>query len=52
MEYRGVFMSFNEMVLRLGQTLGLLLTRIFFHLWGTTGAFFMGATIALMTAVF
>lgn len=52
LEYRASFMAFNSMILRTGQTVGPLLTGIFFTLWGINGAFFAGAGCAIcMVAV-
>lgn len=47
MEHRAAFMSVNGMVLRLGQTLGPILTGFFFAAWGIEGSFFAGAAFAL-----
>ncbi len=49
MEHRGVLMSVNGMVLRIGQTLGPLVMGVVFMLWGTAGTFYMGAALALIT---
>jgi len=46
-EHRAAFMSLNGMVLRLGQTLGPLVTGAVFGLWGIGGAFFAGAGFSL-----
>lgn len=46
MEFRGVFMSMNSMVLRLGQTLGPIFTGIAFHSWGMEGVFYSSALFA------
>lgn len=51
MEYRGAFMSFNGMVLRLGQTLGPLLMGLCYGLWGITGAFITGAVLAFIIVI-
>ncbi|WP_339132605.1 MAG: MFS transporter [Candidatus Electrothrix sp. GW3-4] len=48
LEYRASFMAVNSMILRMGQTLGPLLMGIFFMLWGTDGAFYAGASCALV----
>lgn len=45
---RGAFMSLNGMVLRLGQTLGPLIIGIGFSLHGLTGAYYLGAFVALL----
>ncbi len=52
MRYRGVFMSFNGMVLRLGQTMGPLLMGAIYVLWGIGGIFYSGAILAAGIAVF
>jgi MFS transporter, ACDE family, multidrug resistance protein len=41
-------MSLNGMVLRIGQTLGPLTAGLFFALGGIKGAFFGGASVALL----
>jgi MFS family permease len=46
-EFRGAFMSFNGMVLRLGQTLGPLIMGLMFTLGGVTTAFIAGAVLAV-----
>lgn len=48
MDYRGIFMSVNGMVLRLGQTLGPVLTGVVFGIWGMEGVFYAGASLALI----
>lgn len=49
---RAAFMSFNSMVLRIGQTVGPLLVGLFYALGGLTGSFLTGAVVALvMSAV-
>ena len=48
MNQRGAVMSFNGMVLRLGQTLGPLVMAPIYALWGLNGTFFMGAVIAVL----
>lgn len=45
---RGVFMSLNGMVLRLGQTLGPLIVGIGFSLHGLKGAYYLAAATALV----
>lgn len=47
LEYRASFMAVNSTILRLGQTIGPLLTGISFMLWGTDGAFYTGVGCAL-----
>lgn len=49
MEHRGILMSVNGMVLRLGQTLGPLVMGVVFMLWGADGTFYMGAVLAVVT---
>ncbi|MDF1535800.1 MAG: MFS transporter [bacterium] len=51
MEHRGVLMSVNGTVLRLGQTLGPLVMGLAFTLWGITGPFFAGAVLAVLVFV-
>ncbi|PKL35077.1 MAG: MFS transporter [Spirochaetae bacterium HGW-Spirochaetae-1] len=51
MEYRGAFMSLNGMVLRLGQTLGPVLTGLSFALWGLPGVFY-SALIFIACTIF
>ncbi len=46
MEHRGILMSVNGTVLRLGQTLGPLVMGLAFTLWGITGPFVAGAVLA------
>jgi ACDE family multidrug resistance protein len=48
MEHRGVLMSVNGTVLRLGQTMGPLVMGLAFTLWGITGPFYVGAALALL----
>jgi len=48
LEYRAAFMSFNGMVLRLGQTLGPALAGLAFGWWGLNGSFLFGATVAVV----
>jgi len=48
MEYRGAFMSLNSTVLRLGQTVGPLLTGITFGLWGFPGVFYASGIFAFL----
>ena len=50
-EYRAAFMSVNGMVLRIGQTLGPLITGIFYALRGIDAAFFGGACVALLMGI-
>ncbi|MCD6092271.1 MAG: MFS transporter [Bacteroidales bacterium] len=45
---RGAFMSMNGMVLRLGQTLGPLVIGIGFTISGLSGAYYLGAFIAIL----
>ncbi len=45
-EYRAAFMSINGMILRLGQTLGPLVTGVAYGLMGIDGAFWGGAVVA------
>ncbi|MCF8302306.1 MAG: MFS transporter [Bacteroidales bacterium] len=52
MNYRGIFMSLNGMVLRIGQTLGPLLMGLTFAIWGIQGAFWAGAALTLMMFLF
>jgi predicted MFS family arabinose efflux permease len=51
MEQRGVLMSVNGMVFRIGQTLGPLLMGVLFGVSGLSGAFFGGAGCALLLFV-
>lgn len=46
-EFRGAFMAVNGMLLRLGQTLGPVVTGVAFDLAGLDGAFYVSAGIAL-----
>lgn len=48
MQYRAAFMSVNGMVLRLGQTLGPVLTGMAYVAAGMKGAFYTGAVSALL----
>ena len=48
MEQRGVLMSVNGTVLRLGQTMGPLVMGLAFALWGISGPFYAGAVLALL----
>jgi MFS family permease len=48
---RAAFMSFNSMVLRIGQTLGPLVVGIFYTLGNLTGAFAAGAGVAVVMIV-
>lgn len=45
---RGAFMSLNGMVLRLGQTLGPVVIGIGFTIYGLSGAYYLGAFIAIL----
>lgn len=45
---RGAFMSLNGMVLRLGQTLGPIIIGIGFTISGLSGAYYLGAFIAIL----
>jgi MFS family permease len=47
-EERGVIMSLNGMVLRIGQTLGPLVMGIIFVGWGLESTFYMGSILALI----
>ncbi len=49
MEYRGVFMSVNSMVLRLGQTVGPVLTGVAFQMWGMEGVFYFSALFSILS---
>ena len=49
MEYRGAFMSINSMVLRLGQTVGPVLTGIAFKEWGMEGVFYFSAIFSCLS---
>ncbi len=51
MEYRGAFMSINSMVLRLGQTVGPILTGIAFQVWGMEGVFYFSALFSILSFV-
>lgn len=51
LEYRGFFMSLNGMVLRLGQTLGPILTGLGFMAAGLNGAFYVGIISALIMSI-
>ena len=51
MEYRGIFMSFNSMVLRLGQTAGPVFAGIAFVTWGMNGVLYSAAAFALVSLV-
>ncbi|MFP4470629.1 MAG: MFS transporter [Bacteroidales bacterium] len=51
MEYRAAFMSVNGMVLRLGQTLGPIVTGFAFTIAGMTATFVSGAAFAVIMAV-
>lgn len=47
LEYRGGFMSFNGLVLRLGQTLGPIVMGAVHAVWGMDGVYYSGAAIGL-----
>jgi MFS family permease len=49
---RGAFMSLNGMVIRLGQTLGPMIIGIGFSIDGLSGAYHLGAFIALLGIIF
>lgn len=51
MEYRGVFMSFNSMVLRLGQTAGPLCAGAAYGAWGMSGMLYAAIAFALASLV-
>ncbi len=51
MEYRGIFMSFNSMVLRLGQTAGPVFAGAAFVTWGMNGVLYFSAAFALVSLV-
>ena len=46
MEHRAVFMSINGMVLRLGQTLGPIVTGLAYSFYGMNSPFILGAVLA------
>jgi len=48
---RAAFMSFNSMVLRIGQTIGPLLVSMFYTIGKLEGAFVAGATVAIVMFV-
>lgn len=48
MEHRGILMSVNGTVLRLGQTLGPLVMGLAFARWGIAGPFLSGAVLSLV----
>ncbi|MCI5113530.1 MAG: MFS transporter [Candidatus Electrothrix sp. AW1] len=50
-EYRASFISINNMVFRLGQTLGPLIMALFFIFWGTDGVYFAGAGCAVLMLI-
>ena len=52
MRQRAAFMSVNEMVVRLGQTLGPLLMGVTFGIWGIGGVFYVGAGFSIAMFVF
>ncbi len=45
---RGIFMSINGMVIRIGQTIGPLIIGIGYSLYGLFGAYYLGAIMALI----
>ncbi len=51
LEYRGVFMSVNSMVLRLGQTVGPVLSGVAFQMGGMEGVFFCSAAFSAVSLV-
>ena len=51
LEYRGIFMSLNGMVLRLGQTLGPILMGLVFAFWGIAGVYYIAAAAAFIMFV-
>jgi MFS family permease len=51
LEYRGAFMSMNGMILRGGQTLGPLLTGIFYTFYGINSVFFFGGIISILFSI-
>jgi len=51
MEHRAGFMSINDMILKLGQTLGPLLMGAVFGVWGASGTFYAAAGFSLATFV-
>jgi len=51
LEYRGIFLSFNGMVLRFGQTIGPLLIGIVYVAWGHAWAFYTGGGIAALMII-
>jgi len=48
MKHRAAFMSVNQTVIRLGQTLGPVLMGLIFAIWGINGAFYAGACFAIV----
>jgi MFS family permease len=48
LELRGIFMSVNGMVLRIGQTLGPIVMGLFFTIFGLQGVFITGAVLAAL----
>ncbi|MFW5886858.1 MAG: MFS transporter, partial [Bacteroidota bacterium] len=48
LEFRGIFMSLNGMVLRIGQTLGPIVIGFFFNKIGLSAVFFSGAACAFL----
>jgi ACDE family multidrug resistance protein len=51
MEYRGACMSINSMVLRLGQTVGPVVTGIAFQLWNMEGVFYFSALFSIVSFI-
>ena len=51
MKHRAAFMSVNQTVIRLGQTLGPLLMGLTFITWGISGAFYAGAGFSIVMFV-
>lgn len=51
MRHRAAFMSVNQTVIRLGQTLGPLLMGLIFITWGISGAFYAGAGFSIVMFV-
>jgi len=47
-EHRGILMSVNGTVLRLGQTMGPLVMGLVFSVWGIPGPFYAGAVLAAL----
>jgi MFS family permease len=51
LEHRAGFLAINDMVLKVGQTLGPLLMGAVFGLWGIGGAFRVAAALSFVTFV-